>query len=170
MALETAISLIVSVALAMAAAASGAVFKPGRWYQQLAKPSWRPPDWAFGPVWMVLYATMAVAAWLVYEKAGFAGAGTALGIYLVHLLVNAGWSAVFFGLRSPGWGLIEVIGLWTSVLATIVAFLPIHMTAGLLLLPYLAWVSVATMLNYRIWQLNPQGKPPVPLPGSTKSA
>jgi tryptophan-rich sensory protein len=159
MALESAISLIVSVVLALAAAASGAIFKPGTWYQQLAKPPWRPPDWLFGPVWMVLYGMMAVAAWMVYETAGFAGAGTALGIYLVHLLLNAGWSAVFFGMRSPGWGLIEVIGLWTSIVATIVAFLPVNTTAALLLLPYLSWVSFATALNFRIWQLNPGGKP-----------
>jgi tryptophan-rich sensory protein len=159
MALDSAIALIVSVVLALAAAASGAIFKPGRWYRELAKPPWRPPDWAFGPVWMVLYGTMAVAAWMVYQTAGFSGAGTALGIYAVHLLLNAGWSAVFFGMRSPGWGLLEVIGLWASIVATIVAFLPVNTTAALLLLPYLAWVSFATALNFRIWQLNPGGKP-----------
>jgi tryptophan-rich sensory protein len=159
MTLESAISLIVSVVLALAAAASGAIFKPGSWYKALAKPPWRPPDWLFGPVWMILYGMMAFAAWLVYEAAGFAGAGTALGIYLVHLLLNAGWSAVFFGMKSPGWGLVEVIGLWASILATIVAFLPVDTTAGLLLLPYLAWVSFAAVLNFRIWQLNPGGKP-----------
>ncbi|MBK1696415.1 TspO/MBR family protein [Rhodovibrio salinarum] len=159
MTLDSAIPLIVSVVLALAAAASGAIFKPGSWYKALAKPPWRPPDWLFGPVWMILYGMMAVAAWMVYEAAGFAGAGTALGIYFVHLLLNAGWSAVFFGMKSPGWGLVEVVGLWASIVATIVAFLPISTTAALLLLPYLVWVSFAAVLNHRIWQLNPGGKP-----------
>ena len=159
MVLASAISLIVSVVLALAAAASGAIFKPGSWYRQLAKPPWRPPDWAFGPVWMVLYGMMAVSAWMVYETAGFAGAGTALSIYAVHLLLNAGWSAVFFGMKSPGWGLVEVIGLWASIVATIIAFVGVNTTAALLLLPYLAWVSFATALNFRIWQLNPGGTP-----------
>lgn len=153
------LSLIVFVAAAVAAASAGAIFRPGRWYrEELAKPPWRPPDWLFGPVWMVLYAMIAVSGWLVYEAAGLAGAGTALGIYAAQLVLNWGWSALFFGLRSPGLGLVEVAGLWLSIIATIVAFLPIHTGAGLLLLPYLAWVSFAMILNFRIWQLNQRGR------------
>jgi tryptophan-rich sensory protein len=159
MTLESVVSLIVFVLLAMAAAASGAIFKPGSWYKALAKPPWRPPDWLFGPVWMILYGTIAVAGWMVYEAAGLAGASTALTIYVLHLLLNAGWSAVFFGMKSPGWGLLEVIGLWASIVATILAFLPVYPLAGYLLLPYLVWVSFATALNFRIWQLNPGGQP-----------
>jgi tryptophan-rich sensory protein len=153
------LSLTVFVAAAIAAASSGAIFRPGRWYrEELAKPPWRPPDWLFGPVWMVLYAMIAVAGWLVYETAGLAGAGTALGIYAVQLVLNWGWSFMFFGLRSPGLGLIEVVGLWASILATIAAFLPIHTGAALLLVPYLLWVSFAMVLNFRIWQLNQRGR------------
>ncbi len=136
-------------------ALSGALFKPGAWYEGLAKPSWNPPNWAFAPAWTVLYIMNAVAGWLVWHQAGFSGAGVAMAVYGVQLLFNAGWSAVFFGLKRPDWAFAEVIGLWLSILATIIVFLPISQTAGLLLLPYLAWVSFAAFLNLTIWRLNP---------------
>jgi tryptophan-rich sensory protein len=136
-------------------ALSGAVFKPGAWYESLAKPSWNPPNWAFAPAWTVLYVLNAVAGWLVWREVGFAGGALPLGIYGVQLLLNAGWSAVFFGMQRPDLAFLEVIGLWLSVLATIVAFMPINQTAGLILLPYLAWVSFAAFLNLTIWRLNP---------------
>jgi len=137
------------------AALSGALFKPGEWYRGLTKPSWNPPNWAFAPAWTVFYLLNAVAGWLVWREAGLAGAALPLAVYAVQLLLNAGWSAVFFGMRRPDWAFLEVIGLWLSILATIVVFLPISQTAGLILLPYLAWVSFAAFLNLTIWRLNP---------------
>lgn len=140
----------------LAAASPGAVFRPGNWYKQLDKPPWRPPDWLFGPVWAVLYATVAAAGWLVWQEAGLSGpGGTALTIYGVHLLLNAGWSAIFFGMHRPGLALIEIIGLWLSILATLLAFHPIHTGAAYLLLPYFGWVSFAVVLNFSLWRRNP---------------
>lgn len=143
------------VAVNFLTALSGAFFKPGEWYRGLAKPSWNPPDWAFAPAWAVLYIMIAVSGWMVWREAGFAGATLPLAVYGVQLLFNAGWSAVFFGLKRPDLAFVEVVGLWLSILATIIVFLPISTTAGLLLLPYLAWVSFAATLNFTIWRLNP---------------
>ncbi|MCA3248248.1 MAG: tryptophan-rich sensory protein [Azospirillum sp.] len=133
------------------AALSGAIFPPGAWYATLAKPAWRPPDWLFGPAWSVLYTANAVAGWLVWKADG----GTApLVVYGVSLVFNAGWSAIFFGLRRMDWAFYWLIGLWLSVAATILAFAPHSQTAVWLLAPYLAWVTFAGALNRAIWRLN----------------
>lgn len=134
--------------------ASGAIFMPGDWYEGLAKPSWNPPNWLFPIAWAVLYATIAVAGWMVWRRAGFAGAALPLAIYGVQLLLNAGWSAVFFGLRRPDWAFAEVLLLWLSILATILAFHPVHAGAAWLLVPYLCWVSFAAVLNFSVWRRN----------------
>src|SRR5579875_920782 len=94
------LSLLPFLAVCFVTALSGAVFRPGEWYESLSKPSWRPPNWLFGPAWAVLYVCIACSGWLVWGAAGI-GAETALIIYGVQLLLNAGWSAVFFGLRRP---------------------------------------------------------------------
>jgi len=146
--------LVGFLAANFATALSGAFFMPGEWYRGLAKPSWNPPDWAFGPAWAVLYVTIAVSGWMVWREAGFAGAAVPFAIYVVQLLFNAGWSAVFFGMKRMDLAFIEVIGLWLSILATIIAFWPISTAAALLLLPYLAWVTFAATLNFTIWRLN----------------
>jgi tryptophan-rich sensory protein len=135
-------------------ATSGAIFRPGDWYENLAKPPWNPPNWLFPPAWTLLYIMIAVAGWLVWRRAGFAGAGLALAVYGVQLLLNAGWSALFFGLRRPDLAMAEVVLLWLSILATILLFAPIHATAAWLMVPYLAWVTFAAVLNYAIWQRN----------------
>lgn len=133
----------------------GGLFQPGDWYAQLNKPDWNPPSWVFGPVWTTLYVLMGVAAWLVWERHGFNGAArTALVLFLVHLLFNAAWSALFFGLESPGLAFAEILVLWAMILTLIVLFWRLRPAAGALLLPYLAWVSFAAVLNYTIWQLN----------------
>ena len=129
------------------------------WYPTLNKPSWRPPNSAFGPVWTVLYALMAVSAWLVWKKqdAAETDAGTrkkALGAWTVQLLLNAAWSAVFFGARSPGGGVAVISALVPAIATTAALAGKVSKPAGLLLLPYLAWTSFATALNVRIWQLN----------------
>ena len=137
-----------------AAALSGAIFRPGDWYETLEKPWWRPPNWLFGPAWTVLYITIAIAGWLVWRKAGSEGAGPALTVYFVQLVLNAAWSGIFFGMRRMDLAFGELILLWLSILATIILFYPIDQTASLMLIPYLCWVSFAGYLNVTIWRMN----------------
>lgn len=143
------------LAVTFLAAAIGSRFMPGAWYAALEKPSWTPPNAVFGPVWTVLYLLMAIAAWLVWQRAGWSGARTALALYLVQLAVNAAWSWLFFGRHDVALALADIIVLWLLILATLVLFWRVHRAAGLLLVPYLLWVSYASTLNYGILQLNP---------------
>lgn len=157
MVLSSALSLVVFVALNVATAASGAMFQPGEWYAKLRKPTWTPPNIAFPIVWTVLFCAIAVSGWLVWEAAGLA-AWPALALYLVHLVVNAAWSYLFFGLKRLDWAMVEVIGLWAIIAAVMVAFAPYSRLAALLLAPYLVWVTIAAVLNYRLLQMNgPRG-------------
>lgn len=151
--MQAILSATIFVLAAAAAAAPGIFFRPGEWYRGLAKPSWCPPDWLFAPVWSVLYLSIACAGWLVWREAGGGGA-QALAVYGVHLLLNALWSPIFFGLRRPGAAFAEIVCLWIGIVATIAAFHPIDATAAWLLVPYLLWVSFAVGLNFRIWRLN----------------
>lgn len=123
----------------------------GSWYPGLIKPSFNPPSWVFGPVWTLLYLMMAVAAWRVWRKAGW---GVELNVWAAQLALNCLWSFLFFGLRSPGLALLDVIPLLALILLTIRFFQPVDRPAALLLTPYAAWVSFATLLNAAIWQLN----------------
>lgn len=125
-------------------------------YGQLVLPEWAPPGWLFGPVWTVLYAMMGVAAWLVWRVDGFGAAQTALMLFVVQLALNALWSWLFFGWRRGGLAFAEIILLWILIAMTLIAFWRIRALAGALLLPYLLWVSFASVLNYVVWQLNPQ--------------
>jgi tryptophan-rich sensory protein len=136
-------------------ASSGAVFRPGAWYETLRKPWWRPPNWLFAPAWTVLYIMIAVSGWLVWRKAGLAGAALPLGLYAVQLLLNAAWSGFFFGLRRMDLALVDVGLLWLSILGLIALFSPIDSLAAWLLVPYLAWVSFAAFLNWTMLRLNP---------------
>jgi tryptophan-rich sensory protein len=149
------ISLLTFIAVNFAAALSGALFPRRQWYRALAKPSWQPPDWAFAPVWMVLFALNAIAGWLVWTTAAPGAAVLPMVVYAIQLILNAAWSALFFGLRQMRWALIECAGLWASVLATLLVFWPVSPLAGALIIPYLAWVSVAFYLNYTLIRLNP---------------
>jgi translocator protein len=151
------LALAALVALCLAVAVVGAGFTRtslGDWYPALRKPSWNPPGWLFGPVWTVLYLAMALAAWLVWRQAGVAGAALGLGLFALQLALNLAWSGIFFAWRRPGWAAIEIALLWTAILATLVVFARTSGVAALLLLPYLAWVSFAAVLNVTIWQLN----------------
>jgi translocator protein len=125
----------------------------GAWYQALQQPAWQPPDWLFGPVWTLLYAMMAVAAWLVWRDRGFR-APAALTLFLVQLALNVAWSWLFFGEQRPDLAFGEIVLLWIAILATLLAFWRIRPLAGALLIPYLLWVTYAATLNYSIWQLN----------------
>ncbi|TQF77095.1 tryptophan-rich sensory protein [Elioraea sp. Yellowstone] len=137
-----------------AAATTGAVFRPGPWYDRLDKPSWTPPDWAFPVAWTLLYVAIGVAPWLVWRAAGFAGAALPLAVWAVQLALNAAWSWLFFGLRRMDLAFAEVVALWASIALMIALFLPISVTAGLLMVPYLVWVSFAAALNLAVWQRN----------------
>ena len=125
------------------------------WYPTLTKPAWNPPAWLFGPVWTVLYIAMAVAAWLVWRRAGWAGARLALTLFMVQLALNAAWSIIFFGLRNPGAAFAEIVVLWAAIVGTLVMFWQVSVPAGMLFIPYLTWVSFAAVLNFVIWRLNP---------------
>ena len=137
-----------------AAAGIGSLFPIGPWYESLVKPAWNPPNWLFGPAWTLLYTLMAVAAWLVWRNHGFRGATVPLTLFVVQLALNAGWSWLFFGLHQPGVAFAEIILLWAAILATIILFWRLKRLAGILLMPYLLWVSFAAVLNYTVWQLN----------------
>jgi translocator protein len=152
---KTILGLIGWLLLCFAASAVGALFMPGEWYAALNKPAWHPPAWIFGPVWTALYAMMAVAAWLVWQRGGFAVQRRPLGLFLAQLALNALWTPLFFGLRQPGVAFAEIILLWLAILATLLAFRPVSRAAAWLLVPYLAWVSFAAVLNGTLWRLNP---------------
>jgi translocator protein len=151
---ENLAALGVFVLANFAAASSGAFFRPGAWYAALAKPSWTPPNIAFPVVWTILFILNAAAGWLVWLAGGMEAAG-ALALYGASLVINASWSAVFFGLHRMGLGFVIVVMLWLSLAAVIAAFAPISAVAAGLVAPYLVWVTIASALNLRVWQLNP---------------
>ncbi len=132
----------------------GTQFTPGAWYDILVKPSWTPPGWIFPPVWTTLYAAMAFAAWLVWRNTPAAMASPALIAFAVQLVFNGLWSWLFFGEHRIGLALIDIILLLAAIVITTVLFFRRHKLAGWLMVPYIAWVTFATALNFRIWTLN----------------
>jgi len=151
---RTWIGLFGWLALCYGVAAFGSRFQAGAWYDQLTRPALTPPSWVFGVVWSVLYGLMAIAAWLVWKRRGFAGAPWALGAFLVQLALNAAWSWLFFGIHRIGLALLEILLLWAAIAITAILFWRHRGLAAALLLPYLLWVSFATCLNFEIWRLN----------------
>jgi benzodiazapine receptor len=150
--------LFVCFLLCFAAAAFGASFPPGAWYAELVKPPYTPPNWVFAPVWTVLYILMSIAAYRVWQAAGSLGAARSQALWFVaQLVLNAAWSALFFGLHLNGLALVEIVTLWLTIVMTIAQFAKKSWSAAALLLPYLAWVSVATYLNAGLWWLNRAG-------------
>lgn len=149
------IALVVFVVLCVVTALPGALFRPGDWYERLAKPSWCPPNWLFGPAWLVLYSSIAVSGWLVWRDGEPGAVLIPLAIYAVQLVLNALWSAIFFGLRRPDLALLEVVLLLVSIGATIVAFYFVSQIPAVLLIPYFLWVGFAATLNLSIVKLNP---------------
>jgi translocator protein len=125
------------------------------WYRTIARPDWNPPDWVFGPVWTTLYATMGVAlVKVVRSDAASEERALAVALFTIQLVLNLGWSWIFFVQHDLGLALGEIIALWLAIAATAAAFARIRLTAGALLLPYLAWVTFASVLTASIWQLN----------------
>jgi translocator protein len=154
--------LVLFLALTYAAAAAGSIPTAsaiGTWYRELHRPSWTPPDWLFGPVWTLLYTLMAIAAWLVWKRSPEQSVSLPLTAYFVQLTLNTAWTLIFFGLHRPGLAFAEIAVLWLAILATIVTFWRVSPTAGVLLLPYIAWVTFASALNFSLWQLNRPGAP-----------
>lgn len=151
------ITVIISILIAQAAGIIGSVFTAPNiegWYAALAKPSWNPPNWVFGPVWITLYALMGIAAYLIWRQKNAPGAKMALWAYGTQLALNALWSMLFFGLKNPGLAFFEIIVLLVSILIATKLFWKISPQAGALMIPYIAWVSFAAYLNFTIWQLN----------------
>jgi tryptophan-rich sensory protein len=151
------IGLVAFVVICLGAGGLGAMATTPEidtWYRTLTKPAWTPPDSVFGPVWTTLYFLMAVAAWLVWSRAGLKDAARPLILFGVQLVLNVCWSWIFFGMHRPGWAFVEILILWLAIVATTVAFFRHHKLAGWLLVPYLAWVAFAAALNLAIWQLN----------------
>jgi len=124
------------------------------WYRTLVRPSFAPPNWLFGPVWTLLYALMAIAAWRVSLADPSPARTTALALFAIQLALNFAWSFVFFRAHQIGWAFAEVLVLWTTILATALLFARISTPAAWLMAPYLAWVSFASLLNAAFWQLN----------------
>ncbi|GIV57543.1 MAG: sensory protein TspO [Rhodothermaceae bacterium] len=149
------VGLVLWILLSFAAGWVGSQFTPADWYASLAKPRWNPPGYVFGPVWSVLYLLMGIAAWLVWKQEGFEGARVALGLFLVQLVLNGLWSYLFFGQHRIDLAFVEIVGLWLAILATTIAFWRVRPLAGMLLIPYLAWVAFAGALNLQLWRLNP---------------
>lgn len=146
-------SLLGWLAAAFLPALVGVPFTARDYYRSLDRPSWSPPSWVFGPVWTALYAAIGASAWLVARRGGPEARGP-LALWAGQVALNAAWTPVFFGLRAPGAALGVIGALWAAIVATIVVFLRRQPAAGLLLLPYLAWVSFATALNFEIWRRN----------------
>jgi tryptophan-rich sensory protein len=143
------------VSFAVSALGAIASIEARSFYAGLVQPDWAPPGWLFGPVWTLLFALMAVAAWLVWRNGGFRANRAALALFLVQLAFNALWSWLFFAWRLGGPAFADILLLWILILATLVAFWRVRPLAGALLIPYLLWVSFAAFLNYALWQLNP---------------
>lgn len=147
--------LLVFILVNLVAASSGGIFQPGEWYERLEKPDWVPPNWAFPVVWSVIFALNIAAGWLVWRAAG-SEAWLAMTLYGVNLLLNALWSACFFGWRRMDWALVDAGLLLLSIVAVMMAFAAHSTLAAALLTPYLAWVSLAFGLNWKMIELNPR--------------
>lgn len=152
------LGLLAWLALCFAVAALGAIASRDApaFYAALQLPSWAPPAGLFGPVWTVLYAAMGLAAWLVWRARGWSGAAVPLGLFVAQLAVNGLWSWLFFGWRLGALAFADVLVLVLLVAATAAGFWRVRRAAGLLLLPYLAWISFASALTWAAWQRNPQ--------------
>jgi len=150
--------LAIAVVGAEAAGIIGAIFTTPAiptWYATLAKPAFNPPAWVFGPVWATLFLLMGIAAFLVWQKGlKKKQVRVALLLFVLQLVLNTLWSIIFFGLRSPGGALVEIVFLWLAIAATTIAFYKISKPAAWLMVPYILWVSFAAFLTYSIWILN----------------
>jgi benzodiazapine receptor len=153
------VKLVICLAICIGSGLAGSIFTRdsiSSWYTYLQKPVFTPPNWLFAPVWFLLYTLMGIAVFLVWRK-GLKQfqVRESIVIFAIQLLLNAGWSYAFFGLKSPGTGLIVIVPLWTAILLTIINFFRVSRLAAYLLIPYIIWVSFATVLTFSIYLMNP---------------
>ncbi|HKJ45808.1 MAG TPA: TspO/MBR family protein [Balneolales bacterium] len=151
------VSLIVAILICFGAAAVGSFFTAksvSTWYVTLNKPTWNPPGWLFGPVWTILYLMMATSIWLIWSKFTFKDYPVIYSIFSLQLILNVLWSGIFFGLRQPGWAVMDIAVLWLLILLYVLLTWPVSKAASLLFVPYLLWVGFAGVLNFTIWRLN----------------
>ena len=154
---KTIFGAIISVIIAQMAGAIGSVFTAPNiqaWYAYLEKPFFSPPNWLFAPAWITLYTLMGIAAFLVWQKRQEPGAKLALWLYGIHLVLNSLWSVIFFGLHNLSLAFFEILVLWVLILIITFRFYKIRRVAGILFIPYILWVSFASVLNFAVWQLN----------------
>lgn len=152
------VGLLGWLGLCFAAAALGAAgsMAAPEVYARLAQPDWAPPGWLFGPVWTVLYTLMALSAWGIWRELGFARGRWLLCLFLLQLALNALWSWTFFAWQSGWLSMLVIVTLWALILACIAMFWRVRRWTALILLPYLAWVGFAAVLNAAMWRLNPE--------------
>ena len=152
------LGLVGWLVVSFSASAVGAVasIQAKSFYNQLVQPDWAPPPGIFGPVWTVLYTLMGITAWLVWRSGGFGPNRQALTLFLLQLAFNGLWSWLFFTWNFGVLALADIVVLWLLIMATLVSFWRVNPLAGALLIPYLMWVSFASVLNFSLWQLNPQ--------------
>lgn len=149
--------LIISLLIPQVAGGIGSIFTAGSvdgWYRTIAKPSLNPPSWVFGPVWTALFLLMGYALYLVWTDESGKNKKKAYWFFGIQLALNILWSILFFGFKNPQLAFYEIIVLWLAITANILVFYRLNKIAGLLLLPYLAWVSFAMYLNWNLWMLN----------------
>ncbi len=151
------IALVIFLALCFGAAAIGGLITAksvNTWYTTINKPVWTPPNWLFGPVWSLLYLMMAISGWLVWRNGGWEQNSFIMILFIAQLVLNVGWSGLFFGLRLPGWAVLELLVLWGMILWYTLASIKVVPLAGILFIPYLLWVTFAGALNIAVWRLN----------------
>ncbi|MFM7050757.1 MAG: TspO/MBR family protein [Planctomycetota bacterium] len=142
------------IALSLSAALAALLWPVDGWYAGIAKPSWNPPSWVFGPVWTTLYVMIGVAAWRLWRVGALTRDRRTAVVLAVQWVLNFLWSGFFFGMKAPGLALGEIVCLLALIVVLIVRSMRHDRIAGLLLLPYAAWVSFATVLNAALWWLN----------------
>jgi len=151
------LKLVISIVLCQLVGFLGSLFTTPAiptWYKTLNKPFFTPPNWIFSPVWISLFILMGISLFMVWRKQDHPRFKTALIFFFVQLILNVLWSAAFFGLRSPFLGFVDIVLLWVAILLTIQHCLRISRVAGLLLLPYIIWVSFAVALTFSLWILH----------------
>lgn len=150
--------LVISITIPLAIGATAGFFTVtgvDSWYQTIHKPSWNPPNWVFGPVWTTLYVMMGIALYLIWKSGAAASLKkTAIILFTIQLTLNFFWSFIFFDQRQIGWAFVEIIAMLLMILLTIFAFARVSKAAAWLMVPYISWVSFASILNYSIWRLN----------------
>jgi len=152
------LKLIVSLIICQLAGFVGSLFTTPSipiWYASLEKPSFNPPNWVFSPVWISLFVLMGISLFLVWQKTlHYPGVSSALFWFGIQLFLNMLWSILFFGLKSPFFAFVGIIFLWVAIFLTLIKSFKVSRLAGVLLVPYICWVSFAAVLNFSIWNLN----------------